>query len=270
MSSTEIDTVWPRLLALAEHRRRYPHEVATRRAEIGSMHPLRAGADGVGACSLYTPLLAGAGPFAVAHLGQSIDGCIATESGHSLYVTGEQNLVHLHRLRALSDAVLVGAGTAIADDPRLTVRRVEGRSPVRVVIDSRGNLPATLGLFNDGGPVTLVVVRNGCERVAGQRDRCIEVAERDGRLSPAAIRSALHERGLACLFVEGGGVTVSDWLGAGALDRLHVAIAPVIIGEGRRGLSLPSAPDMPSALRAPTMLHRMGEDVLFDLDLSPG
>ena len=78
----------------------------------------------------------------VGQIGQSLDGRIATESGHSKYINGPAGLVHLHRLRALMDAVVVGVGTAIADDPQLTVRRVAGPQPARVVIDPKGRLGA--------------------------------------------------------------------------------------------------------------------------------
>ena len=79
----------------------------------------------------------------VAQCGQSIDARIATASGHSHYINGAEGLAHLHRLRALVDAVVVGVGTALADDPQLTVRRVAGPNPARVVIDPNGRLPPT-------------------------------------------------------------------------------------------------------------------------------
>ena len=87
----------------------------------------------------------------VAQIGQSLDGRVATETGHSHYINGPAGLAHLHRLRALVDAVVIGAGTALADDPQLTVRRVSGPQPARVVIDARGRLPSGAKLLaNDG------------------------------------------------------------------------------------------------------------------------
>ncbi len=86
---------------------------------------------------LYLPIAGATAsrPMTVGHLGQSLDGFIATHSGESQYVTGEENILHLHRMRALSDAVVVGAGTVAADDPQLTTRKVSGPSPLRVVLD---------------------------------------------------------------------------------------------------------------------------------------
>src|SRR6266850_6732728 len=97
----------------------------------------------------------------VGQLGQSLDGRIATESGHSKYINGPAGLVHLHRLRALVDAVVVGVGTAVADDPQLTVRRVAGPSPARVVVDPNGRLPPTARLFDADGVRRLVLTGDG-------------------------------------------------------------------------------------------------------------
>src|SRR5262245_30703565 len=112
---------------------------------------------------LFGPLRAGMvdGLVVVGQIGQSLDGRIATASGHSHYINGDEGLVHLHRLRALMDAVVVGIGTALADDPQLTVRRVEGPHPARVVIDPRGRLPAAARLLSDDGTDRLVVTAAG-------------------------------------------------------------------------------------------------------------
>src|ERR1700722_4064887 len=93
---------------------------------------------------LYLPISSAtvARPITIGHLGQSLDGFIATASGDSCYVTGPENILHLHRLRALCDVVVVGAGTVAADNPRLTTRLVPGGNPVRVILDPECRLPA--------------------------------------------------------------------------------------------------------------------------------
>jgi diaminohydroxyphosphoribosylaminopyrimidine deaminase/5-amino-6-(5-phosphoribosylamino)uracil reductase len=242
---------WPALLA--------------RRVEAAAPWPEpRDTADGA-LLDLYRPLLdaRAGGRFVLGHLGQSVDGHIATASGHSHYVTGRENLCHLHRLRALCDAVIVGAGTVRADDPRLSTRLVPGPTPVRVVLDPRRSLAADHALFQDeAGPTLLLCATEWAGRPAG-RAQIVAMAD----LSPAAILGVLAARGLGIVFVEGGGVTVSRFLEAGALDRLHVAIAPVIIGSGIPALTLPPVARMDAALRPPCRMVMMGQDVLFDFDL---
>src|SRR6266851_1249734 len=97
----------------------------------------------------------------VGQIGQSLDGRIATESGHSKYINGPAGLDHLHRLRALVDAVVIGVGTALADDPLLTVRRVAGPHPARVVLDPKGRLPATAKVFANDGVRRLLITAEG-------------------------------------------------------------------------------------------------------------
>lgn len=223
------------------------------------------------ALELYLPLVAGAGPLTLGHLGQSVDGHIATESGDSHYVNGAENLAHLHRLRALADAVLVGPGTAARDDPRLTVRHVEGPNPVRVVLDPAAALPATLGVFSDGAAPTLRVcdaARASAARAA--RVEVLPVAARAGRVELAPLLAALHARGLRVVFVEGGGRTVSDFLAAGLLDRLQIAAAPVLMGAGRRGVQLPAPGTMAACAWPAHRVFRMGGDLLWDFDLRAG
>ncbi len=195
---------------------------------------------------LYLPLVTAnaARPLVVAQLGQSLDGYIATACGDSRYVNGPENLVHLHRMRALSDAVLVGVGTVSADDPRLTTRLFSGDNPRRIVLDPYGRLPRARRVFTDGAAPTLVVrAADAHDATAGHfgQAEIVAVPMKDSRLDLPALLEVLRARGLHVLFVEGGGVTVSAFLHAGLLDRLQVAVAPLIIGDGRPGVRLPVA-----------------------------
>jgi len=219
--------------------------------------------------ALYGPLLAEPGrPLAIGQLGQSLDGRIATPSGHSHYVNGRPAIVHLHRLRALVDAVLVGVGTVVADDPALTVRHVEGPSPARVAIDPGGRIPAHARMLADDGRRRLAVLRTGARTVLPPGVERVEVAPDDaGRLPPAAIVEALAARGLVRLLVEGGARTVSAFVEARCLHRLHVAVAPLIIGAGPVGLALPPIDRLDDALRPRARCYALGEDVLWDLEL---
>ena len=218
---------------------------------------------------LYLPLCAAhaARPITVAHLGQSLDGFIATGGGDSYYVTGPANILHLHRLRALCDAVVVGAETVLTDNPRLTARLATGPNPLRVVLDPSRRLPATHHVFSDGAASTVrACLAPNAAFTPGAAD--LVVAERGGRLDLADLVRQLRARGCSRIFIEGGGVTVSAFLQAGLLDRLQVAIASLLIGEGRPALMLPGREPLAHCVRPAARLFRMGEDILYDCDLA--
>ncbi|MBS3666678.1 RibD family protein [Vreelandella boliviensis] len=209
----------------------------------------------------------------VAQLGQSMDGRIATESGHSHYINGHESLVHLHRLRALVDAVVIGAGTASADNPQLTVRHVSGTNPARVVLDPRGRIPNNLALLNTDSAPTLHIVGSavGTESQAttslAHVERCELPLNASGQFTPSDVVTLLADKGLTRVLVEGGGITVSQFIEAGAVDRLHLLVAPLLIGSGRPGLKMTPIETLESASRPPTRTFRCGDDTLFDLRL---
>ena len=219
---------------------------------------------------LFGPLQAGSADdlVVVGQIGQSLDGRIATESGHSKYINGPAGLDHLHRLRALVDAVVIGVGTALADDPQLTVRRVAGPQPARVVIDPNGRLPASARVFASDGVRRLLVTAIGTRCTPPTGVEILALPTADGRIAPPAILAALAEHGLRRLLIEGGADTVSRFLVAGCLDRLHVIVAPTILGSGRASFILPPIERADQALRMPVHAHQLDDEVLFDCDLS--
>jgi riboflavin-specific deaminase-like protein len=204
----------------------------------------------------------------VAQIGQSLDGRVATETGHSHYINGPAGLAHLHRLRALVDAVVIGVGTALADDPQLTVRRVTGPQPARVVIDARGRLSAGAKMLAKDGVRRLVVTGAGAKPPLPSDIEIVGLPKTDGQIAPAAILAALTERGLRRVLIEGGADTVSRFLAAKCLDRLHIMVAPIILGSGRASFSLPPIARVDEALLTPISVHRLDDEVLFDCDLS--
>jgi riboflavin-specific deaminase-like protein len=217
---------------------------------------------------LYLPLQLRAN-LVIAQLGQSLDGRIATESGHSHYVTGQADILRLHRLRALVDAVVVGAGTIATDNSRLTVRQVEGPNPVRVVLDPDARLDSHRNVFSDGAARTLVVRRGpkGDAPSSATSDVLTMPTNGSGEFEPGAILETLRHRGYRRVLVEGGGITVSRFLRAGVVDRLHITVAPLIIGSGRPALTLEPIQRLDQALRPRCRHFRLGEDILFDLEL---
>jgi riboflavin-specific deaminase-like protein len=236
-------------------------------------------ADAAQLLNRYLPLLAP--QLVIGQLGQSLDGRIATANGHSHYVTGHESLLHLHRLRALVDAVVVGAGTVHADDPQLTVRHCPGPNPWRVVLDPLRKLPAQRRVFCDGQAPTLVLAAvptpapapapapGPARAPAANRveTALLPVSDDGSGFAPAAVISLLAARGAQRILVEGGGITVSRFLAAGALDRLHVVVAPMLIGSGRPGLTLPAIDHLDQALRPAHRRESLGEDVLYELQL---
>jgi riboflavin-specific deaminase-like protein len=206
----------------------------------------------------------------VGHLGQSLDGFIATAAGDSQFVTGDANLAHLHRMRALCHAVVVGAGTVAADDPQLTTRLVRGPNPLRVVFDPARRLAPVYRVFTDDSAQTLYVC--DASRI-GPDDDCLGhatiIGVEDDESGGAMTRmlQVLRERGCSRVFIEGGGVTVSAFLEASLLDRLQIAIAPLFIGDGRPAIRLPPRASLRDCRRPAYRVFRMGGDVLFDCEL---
>ena len=200
-------------------------------------------------------------PLVIAQLSQSLDGRIATPTGSSRGINGPAAMTHLHCLRALVDAVVVGAGTA---NPRLTVRHCQGESPARVVIDPHGPVcPSSEVWCPKDGTRRLVFGGNS------QLDAGVERLETPGgMLDPAWILDELKARGMKRILIEGGGSTVSHFLASGALDFLHVLVAPVVLGSGLTGLAIPGVNAVDEATRPPTEVHVFdGDDVRFACDL---
>lgn len=222
---------------------------------------------------LYLPICSASRtrPITIGHLGQSLDGFIATHAGESRWVTGQENLLHMHRLRALCDAVIVGAGTVAADDPQLTTRLVPGRSPLRVVIDPGRGLGEHHRLFTDEAADTLYVCAQSLVK-AGETTfgsaTVLGLACDADRIDVTELMRVLRARGCARVFIEGGGVTVSMFLEANLLDRLHMAVAPLLIGDGRPAIRFAPRAALGDCHRPPYRVFRMGGDVLFDCDLA--
>lgn len=260
----DIEAAWDWLLAM---RHREPSSTPLELSPEGQWHTHTAVTPAATELlDCLTPLVSHAS-WVIAQLGQSLDGRIATQSGHSHYINGQESLVHLHRLRALVDAVVIGAGTASADNPQLTVRHATGTHPTRVVLDPRGRVSRDIKLFQTDSAPTLHVVGpdTALAPPSANVQRCRLPLNAQGQFAPSDVINLLNQRGLKRILVEGGGVTVSQFIEAGVIDRLHLLVAPLLIGSGRPGLQMTPIETLESALRPTMRRFRCGDDTLFDV-----
>jgi len=185
----------------------------------------------------FVKLITTGKPWVVMKGAASLDGRIATRSGHSRWITGSEARRAGHRLRNRCDAILVGVGTALADDPSLTCRIRGGRDPLRVVLDSRLRLPVTARMLSQESTADTVVFcsdsapagkRKDLE-AAGARVRLVS-ADKDGRLDLQQVLSELGRMGVMSLLVEGGGAVHGSFLAQGEVDEVHLFLAPFFLG----------------------------------------
>jgi diaminohydroxyphosphoribosylaminopyrimidine deaminase/5-amino-6-(5-phosphoribosylamino)uracil reductase len=226
--------------------------------------PLQAECDALNAP--WFRFIASGRPFVTLKVAATLDGRIATATGDSRWVSGPAARAWVHRLRDQVDAVLVGRGTAQADDPRLTTRLPggAGRDPLRVVLDTELRLPDTLRLFRQRSRArTLVVHAARRERDLGPRVDLLRCARGPGGLDLAGVVAALAERGVVHLLVEGGGAVAASFLAAGLVDRLALVLAPRVLGGGISwgGSHGPERMAQGTGLRDLTV-ERLGDDLL--------
>jgi GTP cyclohydrolase II len=212
-------------------------------------------------------------PHVVLKYAQTLDGRIATASGDSKWISGEDERAISHALRAACDAVLVGVGTVVTDDPQLTVRLVPGASPVRVVLDSTLRTPHTARILDDDAATIVFAADDApAERRDALRSRQVGV-----RLVPAGpggvdIRSVLADLragGVRSLLVEGGAKVLTSMLAAGVADRLIVAVAPTIVGAGTEAVGDLGIDTVAAGVRLTNRsLHVMTDDLLIAWDVA--
>jgi 3,4-dihydroxy 2-butanone 4-phosphate synthase/GTP cyclohydrolase II len=217
------------------------------------------------------PEAGGARPRVTVHYAQTLDGRIATRTGNSQWISGQESLRLAHELRAANDAVLVGVGTAIADNPRLTVRLVPGPQPLRAVIDSTLRIPLDSAVLTDAAAPTLLLTTSRApgRLLAAVRRLGASVvtlpSDREGRVDLRAALEELWRRGKRSVLIEGGAGIITSAIAKGLLDRLTVCVAPKVVGAGIEAvgnldiLRLDDAVTFDSAGFRP-----LGPDVIFE------
>jgi 3,4-dihydroxy 2-butanone 4-phosphate synthase/GTP cyclohydrolase II len=211
-------------------------------------------------------------PFVVLKYAQTLDGRIATGGGDSKWISGPEERRVAHALRAACDAVLVGAGTVLADDPLLTVRMVPGASPIRVVLDSTLRAPPDAQVFGpDAATIVLTSERSDPDRRAALRRRGVKVEVVGGApdgVDLAAGLARLRALGIRCLLVEGGSRVITSALRGRLADRLVVAVAPLLLGTGTDAVGDLGAGLVRDGLRLVNQsVHRLGPDLMVAADL---
>jgi GTP cyclohydrolase II len=213
-------------------------------------------------------------PYVLLKYAQSLDGRIATGSGDSKWISGEAERKVSHALRAACDAVLVGSGTVLQDDPQLTVRLVPGATPMRVVLDSTLRTASTAKVFADDAP-TMVFTTDKADTVRRDELRAAGVALREvpagpGGVDIAAVLLELRKIGVRSLMVEGGAAVITSLLAAGLVDRLVVSVSPIVIGTGVEAVGNLGVGQVAHGVRLTNRCaYVAGDDVLLGWDVQP-
>jgi 3,4-dihydroxy 2-butanone 4-phosphate synthase/GTP cyclohydrolase II len=174
-------------------------------------------------------------PLVTLSYAQSLDGCIAARAGERLALSGPESLQLTHRMRSMHDAILVGIGTLLADDPRLTVRHALGRDPQPIVLDSHLRIPLEASLLQNPRPPWLACLETSNTGKAAELERLGALLlpippDSDGRLSIPALLARLAGLGIDSLMVEGGARVISAFLQQNRVDRVVLTVAPLFLG----------------------------------------
>ncbi|MCI0329403.1 MAG: bifunctional diaminohydroxyphosphoribosylaminopyrimidine deaminase/5-amino-6-(5-phosphoribosylamino)uracil reductase RibD [candidate division Zixibacteria bacterium] len=206
-------------------------------------------------------------PFVTLKFAQSLDGRIATRSYDSRWITGETARRFAHFLRATHDAVLVGRRTVEADDPQLTVRMVKGKNPLRLVLDTEGKLKSSVRLVreNGDGKTVLLSGRSDSSNVELRGEVAIwPVALKNDRIDLRSALETMLAQGVTSVLVEGGAGVLTGFLKEKLADKVYVATAPMMIGEGISAVGDLGVEKLPQAVRFERLQYkRLGTDMLF-------
>jgi riboflavin-specific deaminase-like protein len=228
-------------------------------------------------------------PFVTVKFAISLDGRMATKTGDSKWISSEPSRRLAHQLRSEHDAVIVGIGTVLADDPHLTVRLVEGRNPLRVIVDSRLRVPPNSRVLSDGDPqLTLIATTQqaDAERVCQIRSLGAGVLILPGTSLPHGssgpdchehfgvdlqeLLKALGQSGIASVLVEGGAGIITSMLAERRVDRLVMAIAPKIIGRGVDAIGDLGIERLQDAITFSSIeTSKLDQDLIFDGRVAP-
>jgi GTP cyclohydrolase II len=213
-------------------------------------------------------------PYVALKYAQTLDGRIATRTGDSKWISGLEERRISHALRAASDAVLIGVGTVLTDDPQLTVRLVPGASPLRVIFDSTLRIPRHARILDDDASTMVISTSDArAESRRALRDRSVAVHSVDAHpagVDASAALQLLRGLGVRSVLVEGGARVLTSFLKGGLADRVIVGIAPTILGAGTNAVGDLDIASVTDGLRITgASVYRAGDDLLLAGDLGP-
>ncbi len=211
-------------------------------------------------------------PYVTVKFAQTLDGRIATAGGTSRWISSAESLKLAHKLRAQNDAILVGAGTVLKDNPELTTRLVKGRNPLRVVLDSNLKIPPDVAVFKDQvkAPTLLATTAwDAKEKLAERRALGVEVLivppDANGQVDLKQLLKTLGERDVSSVLVEGGAETITSFLRLGLADKVIAIIAPKLMGKGTETIGELNITDVSKVLKLSfTRVYRSGADVVVE------
>lgn len=176
-------------------------------------------------------------PFVTLKFAQSLDGRMATKTGHSQWISSEESLVYSHKLRAINDAILIGNGTLEKDNPQLTTRLVKGPNPIRIILSQTGKVNFKKALFHDGQAPVYIATSASVLRNLDKRCQVITVRKGKSGLALNDLLRKLGKMDIMTLMVEGGPMTLTSFLRQRLADKIIVCVAPMIIGDGKNSVA---------------------------------
>ena len=217
--------------------------------------------------SLFLPIIFNSkeSPYLIAHLAQTLDGFIATNSGESKYISSNDNLTHIHMIRAISDIIIVGYKTVELDNPMLTTRLVTGKSPMRIIIDKNNKLSNKYNVFRNPDNNGYKIIS---DKTYTKKENVFQLPLDKNKFNLNDIYDLIKKLRKKIVFIEGGGATVSEFYNNNKLDRLHICISPSILGKGRSSLMIEKKMSLNEILEHEVRYFQTGTDILCDIELS--
>ncbi len=209
-------------------------------------------------------------PFVTFKCAMTLDGKIATVTGESRWISGEESRLQVHKMRATNDAIMVGVDTIIADNPQLNVRHLKGNDPLRIIVDTHLRTPESVGVLEDGAAQRTIIATTESvpevhQRYTRQGAKIIVCEELDGRVSMSDLLKKLGKMGIQSILLEGGSRLAGEMVKRALIDEFAIFIAPKLLGsDGFAPLSMLGITSMDKAIKLEFgQVSRIGQDILI-------